>query len=319
LLDFALFVSFFPQLVAGPIVRASDFLPQLRTLRNPSWPRCYDGFRQFTIGLFKKMFIADNLAGFVDRVFSNAGAYDTLTTWLAVIAYAIQIYCDFSGYSDMAIGLARVLGYDLMENFHWPYLSTRIDEFWRRWHISLSTWLRDYLYIPLGGNRKGRTRTYINLMITMLLGGLWHGAAWTFVVWGAIHGLSLAVVKFVGEQQFDSNQRSATPWRQVTGWLATMFIVLVAWVFFRSPNFDVAARMLGAMLGIHRGFSYLPAMMAVLVPMAVGAHLVQAMGYHQFFWLPANRLRSATVLLTMIWLVVVFHPRNFSPFIYFQF
>jgi alginate O-acetyltransferase complex protein AlgI len=319
LLDFALFVAFFPQLVAGPIVRAADFLPQLKTPRGPTWPRFYDGFRQFTVGLFKKLVIADNLAGFVDQVFLNAGAYDALTSWLAVIAYSIQIYCDFSGYSDMAIGLARVLGYDLAKNFDWPYLATRIDEFWRRWHISLSTWLRDYLYIPLGGNRKGRARTYANLMLTMALGGLWHGAAWTFVVWGIIHGVALSMNRFLSELNPDRDRSSTDVWSRCAGWLVTSMTVMIAWVFFRAPTFDVAIRMLGAMFGVHQGFSYLPVMTGVLLPIVIGAHAIKALGHNEFFWLPANRVRSAAVLLTMIWVVVVFHPRDFQPFIYFQF
>ena len=317
LLDFALFVSFFPQLVAGPIVRASDFLPQLETTRRLSAARCYSGFRQFTIGLFKKMFIADNLAGFVDAVFVTAGSYDALTTWLAVIAYSMQIYCDFSGYSDMAIGVARTLGYDLPRNFNWPYLATRIDDFWRRWHISLSSWLRDYLYIPLGGNRKGRARTYVNLMITMLLGGLWHGAAWTFVVWGGIHGGALAITKFCDEA-FPSTAKPSL-FRQALGRMVTLLIVAIAWVFFRAATFTDAARILQSMLGGGDGFRYLPIMMAIILPCSLIVHLLGLLNSEKPIALPANRVSSAFAILTMFWLAIVFHPRNFSPFIYFQF
>lgn len=316
-LDFALFVSFFPQLVAGPIVRASDFLPQLETNTKLSVERFFLGFRQFTIGLFKKMFIADNLAGFVDAVFVTAGSYDALTTWLAVFAYSLQIYCDFSGYSDMAIGVARSLGYDLPRNFNWPYLATRIDDFWRRWHISLSSWLRDYLYIPLGGNRKGRARTYINLLITMLLGGLWHGAAWTFVVWGGIHGAALAITKFCDEM-FPAS-RKTNFFRTLLGRISTLLVVAVAWVFFRAASFNDAARILQSMFGGGDGYRYLPIMMAIILPCSIIVHFIGLLNSEKTLALPANRIGSAVVLLTMFWLAIVFHPRDFSPFIYFQF
>ena len=184
ILDFSLFVAFFPQIVAGPIVRAAEFLPQLKVKRVINWDNLFIGFRLFTFGFFKKVFIADNLAIFVDKVFENPSVFSSITILLGVIAFGIQIYCDFSGYSDMAIGIAKALGYELPLNFNYPYIAKNITDFWRRWHMSLSFWLRDYLYIPLGGNRKGTRRTYINLMLTMLLGGLWHGASWNFVVWG---------------------------------------------------------------------------------------------------------------------------------------
>lgn len=199
LIDFALFVAFFPQLVAGPIVRASDFLPQLATVKRFNWDRLSSATVLFLIGLTKKVLIADNLATLVDPVFAQPERYVTRDLWIAMFCYGGQIFCDFSGYTDMAIAVARAMGFDLCENFRSPYLATSLPDFWRRWHISLSTWLRDYLYIPLGGSRFSRWLTYRNLMITMLLGGLWHGASWTFVVWGAIHGLALAVTKRINE------------------------------------------------------------------------------------------------------------------------
>src|SRR5690606_12257641 len=197
-------------------------------------------FRQFTLGLFKKVFIADGLSGFVNSVFAGPELYDGATVWLAVLGFSVQIYCDFSGYSDMAIGLARVLGYDFPENFRMPYLSTSVAEFWHRWHISLSTWLRDYLYIPLGGNRGSATRTYINLMLTMLLGGLWHGAAWVFVIWGAIHGVALAIHRLwraqLKRRPIAPLPAMFEPLLQFASWLLTMMVVMVAWVFFRSTD-----------------------------------------------------------------------------------
>lgn len=198
LMDFAFFVSFFPQLVAGPIVRAADFLPQIR--KRPELNNYQLSQALFLImgGLFKKAVISDYISvNFVDRVFENPALYSGFDNLLATYGYAIQIYCDFSGYSDMAIGLALLMGFHLPENFRRPYLAISLQDFWRRWHISLSTWLRDYLYISMGGNRKGKFRTYINLMITMLLGGLWHGASWVYIIWGGLHGVGLAIERFL--------------------------------------------------------------------------------------------------------------------------
>ncbi|MDR2392965.1 MAG: membrane-bound O-acyltransferase family protein [Treponema sp.] len=194
-LKLALYIAFFPQLVAGPIVRASDFLPQLEEHRNVSLHNFKIGIQIGIFGLFKKVVIADWLSVFVDDVFSTPHAFHAISILLAVIAYSIQIYFDFSGYSDMAIGCAKCLGYDFVRNFNMPYISRNISEFWRRWHISLSSWLKEYVYIPMGGNRKGVVRTYINNMLTMLLGGLWHGADWTFVAWGGVHGIALCIHK----------------------------------------------------------------------------------------------------------------------------
>ena len=193
----ALYLSFFPQLVAGPIVRASDFLPQLKEDRRITLGGLEQGVQLIVFGMLKKMVLADHLSVFVDDVFRVPGAFHWATILLAVVSYSIQIYFDFSGYSDIAIGCAKCMGYDFLPNFNLPYLSENITVFWRRWHISLSTWLREYLYIPLGGNRRGKTRRFINLFLTMLLGGLWHGANWTFVFWGFLHGLALCVDKVI--------------------------------------------------------------------------------------------------------------------------
>ena len=180
-------------MVAGPIVRASELLPQLQHPFRLELPRCLDGFRLFVVGIFLKVFVADGIANFTNYVFDNVAVFNSLTIWLAAVGYSIQLYCDFAGYSMMAIGLAKAIGYDIPENFNFPYLSKSISEFWRRWHITLSNWIRDYVYISFGGNRKGTFRTYINLLLAMALCGLWHGAAWTFVFWGFFHGLALVV------------------------------------------------------------------------------------------------------------------------------
>ncbi len=316
--DFALFVAFFPQLVAGPIVRASEFIPQLETPRTLTWERAYDGFRQFTLGLFKKVFIADRLASFVDPGFENAASLSGLTLWLVAIAYAIQIYCDFSGYSDMAIGIARAMGYEFTRNFNHPYLATSVQDFWRRWHISLSTWLRDYLYIPLGGNRLGPIRTYWNLILTMVLGGLWHGANWTFVFWGAWHGVALAIDRFI-TGHIGKRSTAAGPGRALVGWAITMMIVLVGWVFFRAPNLTTALAILGRMFTFADGVAwYSPFALGVLGAMFL-YHALLAAGKSAWFELKPDTIRTPTILFTMIWLVIAFYPRDFQPFIYFQF
>jgi alginate O-acetyltransferase complex protein AlgI len=317
--DFALFVSFFPQLVAGPIVRASEFLTQLDTPRKITWMRAGEGFRQFTIGLFKKAFIADRIAVFVDGVFENAGVFDGYTTWLAVMCYAVQIYCDFSGYSDMAIGAARTIGYDIPVNFRYPYIARSVTDFWRRWHVSLSTWLRDYLYIPLGGNRKGPTRTCINIMIVMVLGGLWHGAAWTFVFWGALHGVALVVVRWIPTGPI------ASPWRRkllsALGWTATMLVVLVAWVFFRSASggFPQAFSLLERMFVDFRGVSWFPPFAVFALVLMSLSHALHATRWAHLRELPVTKWYTPALLFLMLWLVIVFPASGFTPFIYFQF
>jgi alginate O-acetyltransferase complex protein AlgI len=267
-LDFAFYVSFFPQLVAGPIVRASEFIPQIRADIKVSKDEIGKGVMLILIGLFKKAVISDYIStSFVDPIFEVPTIHSGFENLLAVYAYALQIYCDFSGYSDMAIGIGLLLGYRLPPNFNKPYQSTSIQEFWRRWHISLSSWLRDYLYISLGGNRKGKVRTYINLLITMLLGGLWHGASWLFIIWGALHGVALALDRMLKDTgtwirrrfldmldhraaqkgtrrtyRFEKSYFSMV-WgviHHLGGLLFTFHFVCLGWIFFRSQNLDQA-------------------------------------------------------------------------------
>ncbi len=249
--DFVLAVSFFPQLVAGPIVRAGDFLPQLEAPPVPQPGRFFWGLLLMTLGLFEKVVLADTLlAGSADTVFSYGGPLVALDSWTGVLAFAGQIFFDFAGYSICAIGAALCLGFHLKDNFRFPYAAIGFSDFWRRWHISLSTFLRDYLYIPIGGNRGGVVRAMINLMIVMFIGGLWHGAAWTFVVWGLLHGSYLAVERLLRGSL--GEVRWAKHWTvQVFLVLFTYFAVCVAWVFFRAPDFTVAARMLSGMFGGH--------------------------------------------------------------------
>ncbi|WP_339522751.1 MBOAT family O-acyltransferase [Pseudomonas sp. EA_35y_Pfl2_R111] len=242
LINFAAFIALFPQLIAGPVLRYKDLADQF-TDRTHSLDKFSEGATRFMQGFVKKVFIADSLAPLVDHCFALSNP-STGDAWLGMIAYTAQLYFDFSGYSDMAIGLGLMMGFRFMENFNQPYISQSITEFWRRWHISLSTWLRDYLYVPLGGNRNGTFNTYRNLFLTMLLGGFWHGANWTFLIWGAWHGTWLAIERALG---VNAAPKVLNPLK----WLLTFFLVMLGWVIFRAENLDVAWRMYSAMFSFN--------------------------------------------------------------------
>ncbi len=250
-LDYALYVTFFPQLVAGPIVRASEFLPQCAEPRRASWVQINWGLTLMVIGLFAKVVIADVfMAPVADGVYSGAIALTPVSAWIGTLAFAVQIYCDFFGYSTCAVGAALCLGFALPDNFRYPYAAVGFSDFWRRWHISLSTWLRDYLYIALGGSRRGSVRTVVNLMATMLLGGLWHGASWMFVIWGGLHGSYL-----IAERALRASSLAAwAGWRTEGGRfvlsLMTFVLVCVAWVYFRAESLTDAWAMSCAMVGV---------------------------------------------------------------------
>lgn len=246
ILDYAFYVSFFPQLVAGPIVRARDFIPQIRKPVFVSQEMFGRAIFLIVGGLFKKAVISDYISiNFVDRIFDNPLLYSGLENLMGVYGYAIQIYCDFSGYSDIAIGIALLLGFHFNINFNSPYKSASITEFWRRWHISLSTWLRDYLYISLGGNRKGKLRQYINLIITMFIGGLWHGASWNFIAWGTLHGFALAIHKaWMGVTGQKKGGNKLYGWRRYLAVIITFHFVCFCWIFFRSSDFSTALNLL---------------------------------------------------------------------------
>ncbi|MAT56144.1 MAG: membrane-bound O-acyltransferase family protein [Saprospirales bacterium] len=326
LVKFATFVAFWPQLVAGPIVRASDFLPQFRSDHPFEWDRFTKGSAQVLWGFFKKVAIADSLAPIVDQCFSDPMSFGSVNLYIAVFFYSFQIYCDFSGYSDIAIGFARMLGFDFPANFRTPYFSKNFSEFWTRWHISLSSWLRDYLYIPLGGNRHGTAKTYRNLMLTMLLGGLWHGANWTFVFWGWLHGMYLVVQRLFSNVWTGTMRTLRAP-----GWLnAGLSILLVylftnlAWVFFRSPDFATAAAVLQNMASLE-GFTVAQIMNKFLVAkgvLLIGFLLLVEISDFRFNYSqlvvrqPVFRLASFAVLL---WLIAFFGTFNSNAFIYFQF
>ncbi len=323
ILDFGFYVSFFPQLVAGPIVRARDFVPQL--YRNFSLTEKQAWHATFLIisGLLKKMVFSDYIAvNLVDRVFESPFLYSGFEVLSAIYGYTLQIYCDFSGYTDVAIGLALLLGFRLPLNFNSPYKALSVTEFWHRWHISLSTWLRDYLYIPLGGNRKGKSRTHLNLMITMTLGGLWHGASWRFVLWGMWHGLGLIIEKI-----FNPLTRLLPQWLvRPTGFFITFHFVVAGWILFRANDLNRASEM------TKRIFSaFNPDMIIPAIQSNISSYLLIVLGFI-LHWLPASlkeRLRGRFITLhwtakvAMVALAVVlllqFRTAEVVPFIYFRF
>jgi alginate O-acetyltransferase complex protein AlgI len=344
-LDYAMFITFFPELIAGPIVRASVFLPQMSREPGPTNDRLALGGSIFLQGLTKKVFLADRLATIADPIFASPGQWSTMNVWFGLLAYSLQIYCDFSGYSDMAVGTGKMIGYDLPENFRMPYASTNITEFWRRWHVTLSRWLRDYLYIPLGGNRHGSVATYRNLMLTMLLGGLWHGASWNFVVWGGLHGSALAGHKL----WLDLGGRKAripVP----AAWALTQLFVLLTWVPFRSQSFGTTLVLLRKMVGLPHtgGHVWVPVWLGACVTLVVIGHVIGLAiersaardlpsriyaGALSILgacivrnpisgsYLKPSRLAPVGAYLLTLWLCMLFAlaPTTTSPFIYFQF
>ena len=311
--DFSFSMSFFPHLIAGPIVRAAHFMPQLAAEHPLRRDNLISGLELFSKGFLKKTLVADQLAVCADTVFANPAFYSSGTCWLGVAAYSAQIYYDFSGYTDMAIGLARMFGYQFPQNFDHPYLSSSITEFWRRWHISLSSWLRDYLYISLGGNRKGHARTYVNLMLTMLLGGLWHGASWTFVVWGALHGGALAVHKWMLDRW-----PVPGPLRRAFGLPVTLLFVMLCWVFFRAPSFGVAWTMLQKLAFIDAAGCEWPHVQSLAaLAAATLAHVAVARGHRVGF--DFRRPAHMALLLSALLVDLFYSPLTHSPFIYFQF
>jgi D-alanyl-lipoteichoic acid acyltransferase DltB (MBOAT superfamily) len=312
-LDVGIYLAFFPHLVAGPIVRAREFLPQLTKPRDPRHVAVGAGVALIAIGLVKKVAIADFLAReVVDPVFAVPEAYAAADAWLALYAYAAQIYCDFSGYTDIAIGLALLLGFIFPRNFHRPYAATGFRDFWRRWHITLSRYLRDFLYIPLGGNRGGKWKTARNLMITMTLGGLWHGAAWGFVLWGAIHGACLVIDHAL------RGRLGAPVWLR---WFVVFHVVVLAWIPFRAPDLDVAGTFLGRLVEPGPATLYAPAVVLAVV-LVVGLQLLpeRPLERARLRFEAASPAALGTALAVVIALVGATVPgTGVPPFIYFQF
>ncbi len=322
-LEYAFFLSFFPALVAGPIVRADYFLPQIRENRHATRDEVYMGFWLIILGVVKKAIIADYIAQYNDLIFQSPTGYSGFETVMGIIGYTMQIYCDFSGYSDMAIGIALIMGFRLAQNFNFPYKSQNLTDFWRRWHISLSTWLRDYIYIPLGGNRKGTRRTYINNFATMLIGGLWHGAAWKFVFWGAMHGAGLAVHK-ASKPWLD---RLGSSWpAKALSWFVTMTVVALLWVFFRADSWTdswLIIKNAFTDFSLDYALPFASARMLWLIMMLV---IIVAHALPTNFWgkAAAAFVKSPWIIKLLIFIVVVqlvieLRGEDVAPFIYFQF
>jgi D-alanyl-lipoteichoic acid acyltransferase DltB (MBOAT superfamily) len=322
LLNFALFVCYFPQLVAGPIQRATDLLPQLENPRRVTGEQIRDGIRLIFIGLFRKVVVADALAPMADVHYRQPDAFSGASLLIGLYVFAVQIYCDFAGYTDMARGVSKLLGIELALNFRQPYFATSITEFWRRWHISLSSWLRDYLYIPLGGNRGSTVATYRNLLLTMLLGGLWHGANWTFVIWGGLHGVYLA---------FHKAMLSGRAKRGPDGWVlgvakgvATFHLVCLTWVFFRADSFSAAWVFLTRILSWASGEFFFGAFDAGRIALLIACLLAidisqETENVPWRKWTQSRMFRGLAYGTAMIvWLTLGGVDAN-VPFIYFQF
>ncbi len=324
ILDFAFYLSFFPQLVAGPIVRAKDFLPQIHQYIEYRREEIGEGLFMILKGLVKKAIIADYVAQYVDIIFLNPSGYSGFENLMAMYAYTLQIYCDFSGYSDMAIGLALLLGFRLPDNFRSPYQAMDLTDFWRRWHITLSTWLRDYIYIPLGGNRRGEERQFLYLMITMLVGGFWHGADWKFVFWGGMHGLGLIVHKIFSQTLRDMG------WNQVIwqplGWIITFHFVAFLWVFFRAESFYVASISIHQMifeldLAYFGPFIQAHGLLFLMMLLGYGIHFIPEQDKHRMsaYYATLPVLAKAVILMMVIQIILQVQSENVQPFIYFQF
>jgi D-alanyl-lipoteichoic acid acyltransferase DltB (MBOAT superfamily) len=317
LVDILLYISFFPHLVAGPIVRAAKFLSQTTHASYLTDVRLAQSVFLIVGGLFKKVIIANYLStDFVDGVFRAPADFSSLDLLLGMYAYALQIYCDFSAYTDIAIGVANLLGYQFPQNFNQPYRALSVQDFWRRWHITLSTWLRDYLYIRLGGNRGGRVRTYVNVMVTMLLGGLWHGASWNFVLWGGLHGAALVVERVLG-----LTAKPRTRLGAALAWLVTFHFVCLTWVFFRSPSNEAT---LAYFTTLFSGASWSTTMTPLVASVLALGALTQVLPMRWFEALEARYQAGSLAFKValpsaVIFLISVAAPGGIAPFIYFQF
>lgn len=320
---YALYVMFYPQLVAGPIERPQHMFPQFKTKQYFNWQNLLNGLRLMLWGFFKKVVIADRISDFVAAVFSHPAQQHFIVVWIGILFFSIQIYCDFSGYSDIAIGCAKVMGYDLMLNFRRPYFASSIGEFWQRWHISLSTWFRDYLYKPLGGSRNGNLNTYINVLIVFVLSGLWHGAGWTFIVWGLIHGLARIVELII--QKFKTIHINT-----IINHIATMSIVVFGLIFFRASSIKNAFQVIKNAFGFKTNAALYPAntlntvpysklSMAFIFVMIISMFLIERYTDPKMFVL--NQYKTKDVIFCALVLIVILLTGVFNKtsFIYFQF
>jgi len=319
-LDFGVYLSFFPHVIAGPIVRASEFLPQLQERPDPRKVDVGPAFWLIAVGLFKKVVVASFLADrIVDPLFASPEQHGGVEALVGIYAYAIQIFADFSGYTDMAIGLAALLGFRFPQNFNSPYAASSLQDFWRRWHMTLSRWLRDYVYIPLGGSRRGRFRTYVAIFLTMLVGGLWHGAAWTFVAWGALHGGWLVMERLWRERSSRSEPRAPGPVSAWAGRLLTFHVVCLGWVFFRADSFRTASEILERL--VKPSATPLNMVVPVVVALMLAAQFVPS-GLVKRARSSLAEVHPAVLGLGLAMAVVVVDvlgPEGVAPFIYFQF
>ena len=317
LLDYSVFVTFFPRLVAGPIMRASHFLPQLDRGIYFSRENFLRGAQYFGQGLVKKVVVADTIAMMTDQIYSIPWIFSSGTIWTGVLAFGLQVYFDFSGYSDMATGVARLFGFELPVNFNLPFTSRNLTEFWQRWHISLSTWLRDYLYISLGGNRKGKVRKFINMFLTMLLGGLWHGASWNYVLWGGAHGVALAADNAVDHQDLSGEWRFTRDWWKgllVFAWIG------IACVLFRSPDLSTAYEVTKKLLFINSAgvnWYFFPALLYMIVVLAGGFYLRSRK--IELSQVDLRQPHALPLIAALYLFAFLFAAGGTSPFIYFQF
>jgi len=319
-IDYALYVSLFTQLVAGPIERATQLLPQVVLPRRVTWTQVQAGSWLFLWGLFKKLVIADNLALIVDQVFKGDVPVTGATVLIGVYAFAFQIYCDFSAYSDMARGLGMFMGFNIMVNFNLPYFAVNPSDFWRRWHISLSTWLRDYLYIPLGGNRKGPRRTYINLMLTMVLGGLWHGAAWTFVAWGLFHGALLAVHRWMtGGRPAVAESRG---WCRALKIVGMFHVICISWLLFRAESMGQAVEMFIAVFSSgwwHHAAGQWMIQLVILCAPLLAVQVLQARTGDLLAPIRLTIFPRLTLYIVVLVMLITLGNTGSRAFIYFQF
>lgn len=325
--DYAFFLTFFPPLLAGPVVRAKDMLPQIKEAPDATPTMMSEGLFLIMTGLIKKVVIADYISGnFVDRIFDNPMLYSGFENLMGCIGFTVQLYCDFSGYSDMAIGLALLLGYRFKDNFAAPFKSQSPTEFWRRWHISLSTWLRDYIYIPLGGNRRGRVRAYFNQFITMVIGGLWHGASWMYVIWGAYHGLLLIAHKSLRKIWHLPQQLTGRPEIRIANTAITFALVVTGFTFFRAPSISVVgdiATQIFTSFHPEVASQFIEGYMLIVVALAAGyiAHMTPrawTTGTAQFF-VASPVIIQALILAAIIFIVVQTRQSELVPFIYLQY
>lgn len=323
LLDVLLYIGFFPQIVSGPIVKAHYFLPQLKKPHNITWSCLNEGLQLFLLGLFKKVVIADRVAVCVDAVYAAPNAYSSLSVFFAVLAYALQIYCDFSGYSDMAIGVATVLGFDLGKNFNMPYLAKNPSDFWRRWHISLSSWFRDYVYFPLGGSRKGKVHTYLNLFITMLLSGLWHGASWGFIIWGCAHALLSVIHKMfcdikkkIGVSGDDSTIAN------VVAMLLNYICVTTLWIIFRTNSVPQTLAIIKRIFSFDKGISYINIYVIIYLILLIIVEIIAMVKNdwdNPFVPLDLSKFWNKVVIICFVIIIIVFSYVGDTAFIYAKF